>query len=122
MCSQASSSTQKQLLALSQEIGCADVMDLQNNKKPNKLKRKKPETIYKKNNDILKQTCNIIDTDADICDDFHEEFHELSKKYIAIMNKKHARSDNDSNMVSSHIISDRRVISRRYKTTDLCKK
>ena len=97
-------------------------MDLQNNKKVSKSKLKRPETIYKENNTILKQACNIIDTDTDICDDFHKEFIELSKKYIAIMNKKHTKTDHDSNMASSHIVSDHRSMSRRYKTTDLSKK
>ena len=122
MCSQISTSTQKQLVALSQDVGCQDIMDLQNNTQVKKSKRKKPEMIYKENNTILRQTCNIIDTDPDMCEDFHEEFLKLSKKYIAKMNKKHARTEHDSHVVSSHIISDHRSVSRRYKTTDLCKK
>ena len=117
MCSQASTSTQAKLLQLSQEVGVNDVMDISNNKSIKKVKRKNPERIYSENNAVLKQTCNIIDTDSILCDEFHQEFVTLSNKYIKLMKNKHSKKELDQHTVSSHNILDRREVCRRYKST-----
>ena len=115
MCSQVSTSTQAKLMQLSQEVGVNDVMDISNSASIKKVKRKNPERIYSENNAVLKQTCNIIDTDSILCDEFHEEFVTLSNKYIKLMKNKHAKKELDQNTVSSHNVLDRREICRRYK-------
>ena len=103
---------------LSQELGNHDIHDLQNSVCVKKKRTINPQSYYSEQNALLKQTCNFIDTDHELCQEFNSELIQLCNKFNHKMMNKNvsASQQSDTNMVSSHVVMDRRTCAKRYKT------
>ena len=111
-------STTATMSQLSQDLGNYDIHDLHNSVRVYKKRTINLQSYYSEQNALIKQTCNFIDTDHELCDEFNSELKQLCNKFNLKMMKKNVSVSQqyDTNMVSSHVVMDKRTCAKRYKT------